>query len=123
LLSTRAESYLYRSWDADIIGMTALPEAKLAREAEICYSIVAAVTDYDCWHEEDVTVEMVIQNLTQNAENLKKLIKSVIPKIPESRDASTCPCCNARENAVLTKKEDFPEDKQETFELFFSKYM
>ncbi len=122
LFSTRAESELYRSWNADIIGMTALPEAKLAREAEICYSIVAAVTDYDCWHEEDVTVEMVIQNLTKNAENLKKLIKAVVPKIPESRNASTCPCCNALENAVLTKHDDFPEDKREAFELFLEKY-
>lgn len=123
LFSTRAESNLYRQWGADIIGMTAIPEAKLAREAEICYSVVAAVTDYDCWHEEDVTVEMVIQNLTQNAEHLKQLIKAAIPKIPKSRDASTCPCCNALENAVLTKREDFPKEKRDAFEFLMKKYL
>ncbi|RJP32137.1 MAG: S-methyl-5'-thioadenosine phosphorylase [Candidatus Omnitrophota bacterium] len=120
--STRAESNLYRSWNADLIGMTALPEAKLAREAEICYGIVAAVTDYDCWHEENVEIEMVIQNLKKNSENLKRLIKTAIPKIPERREPKACECVNAMQNAVLTQPEDFPKDRREVFEFFMSKY-
>lgn len=119
--STRAESNLYRSWGSDIIGMTALPEAKLAREAEMSYAIVAAVTDYDCWHEEDVDVSMVIQNLTKNAENLKALIKASIPKIPKERDPR-CPSVNALQAAVLTKAEDFPEECREAFEFLLQKY-
>jgi 5'-methylthioadenosine phosphorylase len=119
--STRAESNLYRNWGSDIIGMTALPEAKLAREAEMSYAIVAAVTDYDCWHEEDVDVSMVIQNLTKNAENLKALIKASIPKIPKERDPR-CPSVNALQAAVLTKAEDFPEECREAFEFLLQKY-
>ncbi|MBI1390109.1 MAG: S-methyl-5'-thioadenosine phosphorylase [bacterium] len=119
--STRAESNLYRSWGADIIGMTALPEAKLAREAEISYAIVAAVTDYDCWHEEDVDVEMVLKCLAQNAENLKKLVKTVIPKIPEQRDPA-CPAVNALSTSVVTQSGDYPEDKREAFEFLLAKY-
>jgi len=122
LFSTRAESNLYRSWGAHLIGMTALPEAKLAREAEICYAIVAAVTDYDCWHEVDVDIETVIQYLTKNAANLKSLIKAVIPKIPRSRDASRCGCPEALKNAVLTRPSDFPEDRREAFEFLIRKY-
>ncbi len=120
--STRAESKLYRSWGADLIGMTALPEAKLAREAEICYSIVAAVTDYDCWHEEDVEIEMVLNNLKKNSENLKQLIKTAIPKIPRSRDENTCQCVNALQNAVLTQPDDFPKERREAFHFFVQKY-
>ncbi|MBD3268300.1 S-methyl-5'-thioadenosine phosphorylase [bacterium] len=123
LFSTRAESNLYRDWGAHMIGMTALPEAKLAREAEMCYAIVAAMTDYDCWHEEDVDVEMVIQNLTKNAENLKKLIKTVIPKIPATRDENTCSCINALATAILSKKESFPKEKREAFEFLMQKYL
>ncbi|MGC9329196.1 MAG: S-methyl-5'-thioadenosine phosphorylase [Candidatus Hinthialibacter sp.] len=117
LFSTRAESNLYRSWGAHLIGMTALPEAKLAREAQICYAIVAAVTDYDCWHEQDVEIEMVIEYLKKNAENLKQLIKTAVPKIPETRRAGDCGCCNALQNAVLTQPQDFPEDQKEAFEF------
>ena len=81
--STRAESLMYRSWGADIIGMTALPEAKLAREAEICYTTLAWVTDYDCWRhgEEPVTAEMIIGNLTKNVANSKELLRRVIPAL------------------------------------------
>ncbi len=121
LFSTRAESNLYRSWGADLIGMTALPEAKLAREAEICYAIVAAVTDYDCWHEEDVEIDMIIQNLMKNADNLKQLIKTVIPKIPEERGVS-CNCNEALKNAIMTKPEDYPKERKEAFEFLSSKY-
>ncbi|MFB3786213.1 MAG: S-methyl-5'-thioadenosine phosphorylase [bacterium] len=122
LFSTRAESNLYRSWGAHLIGMTALPEAKLAREAEICYAIVAAVTDYDCWHEVDVDIETVIAYLTQNAANLQILIKAVIPKIPRSRAAGTCGCPEALKNAVLTRPADFPKDRREAFEFLTAKY-
>jgi len=121
--STRAESNLYRSWGADLIGMTALPEAKLAREAEICYAIVAAVTDYDCWHEENVDIDMIIQNLTKNAENLKRLILQVIPKIPQTRDEKACEAVNALKTAVLTRREDFPKERREAFEFLLGKYL
>ncbi len=120
--STRAESNLYRTWGADLIGMTAIPEAKLAREAEICYGIVAAVTDYDCWHEEDVEVDMILDNLKKNSANLKRLIKTAIPKIPKTRDSSSCACVNALQFAVLSKPEDFPKDRREAFEFFIAKY-
>jgi 5'-methylthioadenosine phosphorylase len=121
LFSTRAESNLYRSWGADLIGMTALPEAKLAREAEICYAIVAAVTDYDCWHEEDVEIDMIIQNLMKNADNLKQLIKTIIPKIPEER-GTLCQCSSALKNAIMTKPEDYPKERKEAFEFLSKKY-
>ncbi|MBN2329651.1 MAG: S-methyl-5'-thioadenosine phosphorylase [Candidatus Omnitrophica bacterium] len=121
LFSTRAESNLYRSWGAHLIGMTALPEAKLAREAQICYSIVAAVTDYDCWHEQDVEIDMVLEYLKKNAENLKRLIKTAIPKIPETREMNPCGCCNALQNAVLTQPHDFPKDRREAFEFLTGK--
>jgi 5'-methylthioadenosine phosphorylase len=100
--STRAESNIYRSWGMDIIGMTNLQEAKLAREAEICYSTIALVTDYDCWHEDHdaVTVEMVIQNLTQNAINAQKLIRETI-KLLSSRPRQ-CGCDSALKHAILT---------------------
>lgn len=120
--STRAESNLYRGWGADIIGMTASPEAKLAREAEISYAIVAAVTDYDCWHEEDVDVAKVLKVLSENAENLKRLIKTVIPKIPTERDES-CPAVNALSTSIVTQPDDFPADKHEAFEFLMKKYL
>jgi 5'-methylthioadenosine phosphorylase len=89
--STRAESFLYRSWDCSVIGMTAMPEAKLAREAELPYAIVAMVTDYDCWHEthEHVTVEAVIKVMHKNAENARRLIMRVAPKLGPERQP--CP--------------------------------
>lgn len=120
--STRAESNLYRSWGAHIIGMTAAPEAKLAREAEISYAIVAAVTDYDCWHEEDVDVSMVLKRLGENAENLKKLIKTVVPKIPRERDPR-CASVNALATSVVTKPDDFPADKREAFSFLLKDYL
>ena len=90
--STRAESFLYRSWDCSVIGMTAMPEAKLAREAELPYAIVGMVTDYDCWHDEheDVTVEAVIKVMQQNAANARRLIQAVAPKLGPDRQPSTC---------------------------------
>ena len=100
--STLAESRLYRSWGADIIGMTNLQEAKLAREAEICYTTVALVTDYDCWHPEhdSVTVELVIANLTQNAVTAQALIADAVSQLPFDR---TCECASALEFALITR--------------------
>ena len=107
--STRAESFMYRSWGADIIGMTALPEAKLAREAEMCYATMAWVTDYDCWHQgtEPVTVDMVIANLQKNVATSKDLLRRVIPTLGGQRE---CPCESALRDAIITPKEDIPED-------------
>ena len=94
--STLAESKLYRSWGADIIGMTNLQEAKLAREAEICYTTIALVTDYDCWHpdHDSVTVEMIIANLTQNAKTAQQIIADAVDALPFER---TCECASALE--------------------------
>lgn len=102
--STKAESRLYRSWGMDIIGMTNMAEARLAREAEMCYATIAAVTDYDCWYEseEAVTVEMVIANLMKNADNSKKLLEEVIRGI---QDAPACPCRGSLKYAIITQKD------------------
>ena len=107
--STKAESFMYRAWGADIIGMTALPEAKLAREAEMCYATMAWVTDYDCWHEsaETVTVEMVVQNLMQNVVNSKEMIRRVIAKLDQGR---ICSCTNALQDAIITRPQGIPEE-------------
>lgn len=102
--SSRAESNVYRQCGFDIIGMTNLPEAKLAREAEICYCTIAQVTDYDCWHEQhsEVDIEMVFENLMKNSENAKKIIKNTIMKLPEQKD---CQCSRALENAIITRED------------------
>jgi len=102
--STRAESFLYRSWGAGIINMSTLPEAKLAREAEMCYAVICMSTDYDCWHEEeeDVTIDMVINNLNANADNAKKLIKKILISLDGDR---SCPCAEAVKYAVITAPE------------------
>lgn len=108
LFSTQAESHLYRSWGADVIGMTNLTEAKLAREAEICYSTVALSTDYDCWHPEhdSVSAEMIIQTLNQNVNNAKDLIKTFSKNLSEIQD---CSCHHALKSALVTQKENVPE--------------
>ncbi|MGY9057352.1 MAG: S-methyl-5'-thioadenosine phosphorylase [Alphaproteobacteria bacterium] len=102
--STRAESELYRSWGCSVIGMTNMPEAKLAREAEMCYATVAMVTDYDCWHEDHdaVTVEQVIQVLICNAEKAKSLVKAVVPKLSGRAEACHVGCHNALDVALIT---------------------
>jgi 5'-methylthioadenosine phosphorylase len=102
--STRAESDLYRSWNVDVIGMTLAPEAKLAREAEMCACGILTVTDYDCWHEEecDVNVSNVVENLKKNDKNTASIIKNLIPKIKYKRD---CECKNALEYALITPPE------------------
>ena len=120
--STRAESAVYRSWGANVIGMTALPEAKLAREAELCYTTLAFVTDYDVWHdtEEEVTVEMVIQNLTHNVATAQGIIRRMLAEIPDNR---TCGCESALKNAVITSRESITKDAQNTLGILVNKYL
>ncbi|MFH1202650.1 MAG: S-methyl-5'-thioadenosine phosphorylase [Candidatus Omnitrophota bacterium] len=120
--STKAESELYRSWDMDIIGMTNMAEARLAREAEICFVTLAAVTDYDCWHESEtpVTVEMIIANLNKNIDNAKKILTKVIPEISEER---TCECKGALKNAIITGESFIPKKTKKNLSLLISKYI
>ena len=110
--STLAESRLYRSWGMDIIGMTNLQEAKLAREAEICYSTIALVTDYDCWHpqHDEVTVDMIIANLVQNAKTAQQVIATAVDRLPFER---TCECASALQHALITRPEAIPEATRE----------
>jgi len=120
--STLAESKLYRSWGMDVIGMTNMPEAKLAREAEICYSALAAVTDYDCWHPQHdaVTVDMVIQNLLKNVENAQKILLKVIRDLPEER---TCSCKNALKNSIITNPKLIPPKVKKDLKIIIGKYI
>jgi 5'-methylthioadenosine phosphorylase len=119
--STKAESNLYRSWGMDIIGMTNMPEAKCAREAEICYATLAIVTDYDCWHEsEGVSIDMIIQNLLKNVENAKKILKGIIPKIPSVRD---CVCENALKDAIVTSPEAITEAVKKRLDIIIGRYI
>lgn len=120
--STRAESNLYRSWGMDIIGMTNLAEAKLAREAEICYATLAMVTDYDCWYkgEEEVTLDMILQNLFANVDAAKKLLKEVIVKMPEERN---CICKSALKDAIVTNPELIKKETKEKLKLIIGKYI
>ena len=120
--STLAESNLYRNWGMDVIGMTNMPEAKLAREAEICYSTLACVTDYDCWHpqHETVTIDMVIQNLLKNIENAKKIISQVIKNIPMQRD---CACKDALKYSIITDKKLIPDKVKKDLEIIIGKYI
>lgn len=122
LFSTKAESFLYRNWGASIIGMTALPEAKLAREAEICYAILACVTDYDCWHDshEDVTIDMVIQNLNRNTEMAKNILKMAVKEIPEKRE---CHCPTALKDAIITAPELIPAHMKKELSLLIGRYV
>ena len=120
--STKAESRIYRQWGVDIIGMTAIPEAKLAREAEICYGMIALVTDYDVWHEteEPVTAEMVVRNLLQNVETAKRVLKAAIPRIAEER---TCECATALSVAIQTARDRIPAEVKERLALLVGKYL
>jgi len=121
-LSTKAESQLYRSWGADIIGMTALPEAKLAREAEICYIALALVTDYDCWHPtyESVTTDMILTNLRKGIDATKKVLRLLLPSIPQRRD---CACASALKYAIATEKKYIPKEKRNELALLIGKYL
>jgi 5'-methylthioadenosine phosphorylase len=120
--STRAESHLYRSWGASVIGMTNLQEAKLAREAEICYATLAMATDYDCWHheEEAVTVEAVIARLKQNAEMAGKTIRDALARLPAER---ACPCATALKNTLLTDPAAVPEEARRRLALLVGRYL
>ena len=120
--STLAESTLYRSWGADIIGMTNLQEAKLAREAEICYTTIALVTDYDCWHpdHDSVTVEMIIANLTQNARTAQQIIAGAVGRLPFAR---TCECATALKFALITRPEAIPAETARELEPLVGKYL
>lgn len=120
--STRAESDLYRSWRADVIGMTNLQEAKLAREAEICYATVAMVTDYDCWHEghDDVTVEQIVAVLNQNAANACKVVRQAVATMPKER---TCKCTSALQYAILTSPDAIPAATKAKLDLLIGKYL
>lgn len=119
--STKAESSLYRSWGMDIIGMTNMAEAKLAREAEICYVTVAAVTDYDCWREseEPVTAQIIIRNLTKNTETAKKIIKAAVPLIGGER---ACGCKDTLKYALVTAGELVPPKTKKNLSLIVGKY-
>jgi len=120
--STRAESRLHKSWGADVIGMTALPEAKLAREAEMCYGIIACSTDYDSWHEEEtpVTVDMIIATLKSNMELSKRIVKLAVGRLPATR---RCACPDALKNAIVTDPSAISPDRKEHLKLVIGKYI
>ena len=120
--STLAESQLYRTWGMDIIGMTNLQEAKLAREAEICYTTIALVTDYDCWHPEHdhVTVEMIVANLTQNARTAQQVIAGAVDMLPFER---TCECATALKYAIITRPDAVPVDLKRELAPLLAKYV
>jgi 5'-methylthioadenosine phosphorylase len=119
--STKAESNLYRSWGMDVIGMTNLQEAKLAREAELCYVTVAMVTDYDCWHEEHdhVTVDQIIGVLMKNAENACNVVRETVAALPQTRE---CGCGSALKHAIITQKDAVPAATLERLKLIVGKY-
>ena len=120
--STLAESHLYRSWGADVIGMTNLQEAKLAREAEICYATMALVTDYDCWHEteEAVTVDAIISILTKNAETARRMVVETIKGLPFER---TCECASALKYAIITQPDHMSPEKRKELAPLIGKYL
>jgi len=120
--STRAESRLYRSWGADIIGMTALPEAKLAREAEICYAVIGCATDYDSWWEpgEPVTVDIILSTQHKSIDTAKKIIKLAVSQMPGKRN---CGCSTALEGAIVTAPEMIPPEQKKKLDLLIGKYI
>ena len=120
--STKAESNLYRSWGVDVIGMTNLQEAKLAREAELCYVTVAMVTDYDCWHphHDSVTVEQIVAVLVKNAENACNVVREAVAVMPKER---ACKCGSALAHAILTDRGKIPPSTRERLKLILGKYV
>ena len=120
--SSRAESELYRSWGMDLVGMTNLQEARLAREAEICYATLAMVTDYDCWHPEhdSVTVEQILTNLSSNAAAAKAVLRAAVRRLPTPRD---CECASALKSALVTRPELVPEHVKSELAPIVGKYM
>jgi len=120
--STKAESNVYRTWGMDVIGMTNLQEAKLAREAEICYVTVAMVTDYDCWHphHDSVTVDQIVAVLLKNAENACKVVRETVAAMPEGR---SCKCAAALAHAILTDRDKIPAVTRQKLKLILGKYL
>ncbi|TAJ82299.1 S-methyl-5'-thioadenosine phosphorylase, partial [bacterium] len=120
--STRAESLLYRSWGAHVIGMTNLQEAKLAREAEICFATLALATDYDCWNQSagDVEIEQVITVLRDNVQLAQRIIGRVLYYIPEER---SCGCATALKDAIITEREKIPKKRRNALKLLIGKYL
>jgi 5'-methylthioadenosine phosphorylase len=120
--SSRAESALYRSWGGDVIGMTALPEAKLARESEMCFAVLACSTDYDCWHDthDDVTAEMIVSNLLHNVEVSRQVVRSALAQLPAERD---CGCETALESAMVTALDIVPGETLRRLEPIIGKYV
>lgn len=123
--STRAESNIYRSWGVDIIGMTNIPEARLAREAEICYATVALATDYDCWHEghDDVSVEAVIAVIKQNVATARQIIKETVKGIAAGHEDASCGCAEALKFAVMTDPMLIPEQTRKDLQPLLGKYL
>ena len=121
--STRAESLIYRSWNVDVIGMTNLQEAKLAREAEMCYATIALVTDYDCWREGDdsLSIEMIIENLDKNTLNVQKVIRETVPEIAAGR--RSCACSQALRNAIITREDLIPPQIKNDLRIIIGKYL
>jgi 5'-methylthioadenosine phosphorylase len=122
VFSTQAESQLHRSWGADVIGMTALPEAKLAREAEICYAIIACSTDYDSWHktEEPVSVDVILSTMRRNIDTAKKIIKLAVSRIPRRQD---CDCATALKGAIVTTPGLIAPEQKKKLDLLIDKYI
>lgn len=120
--STKAESYLYKSWGMDIIGMTNMPEARLSREAELCFATISLITDYDSWHEDEepVTIDMVISNLCKNVETAKKLIKEIVPCLKSERN---CGCKDSLKYAIITDKKLIPESVKQKLDIIIGKYI
>jgi 5'-methylthioadenosine phosphorylase len=120
--STRAESRIYRTWGVDVIGMTNLQEAKLAREAEICYATMAMITDYDVWHETeaDVSVEAVVRILQKNAEMARAILRKAVAMLPEERK---CPCAHALKDAIITPRDAIPERVRRELAPIVGKYL
>ena len=120
--STRAESLVYRSWGVSVIGMANMPEAKLAREAELPYATLALSTDYDCWHcsEEAVTVEMVVATLTQNAKTAQQVLANAVERLPIARD---CECARALATAIMTRPDVIPAATRERLDVIVGKYL
>jgi 5'-methylthioadenosine phosphorylase len=120
--STKAESNMYRAWGMDVIGMTNLQEAKLAREAEMCYVTVAMVTDYDCWHphHDSVTVDQIVAVLIKNAENACRVVRETVAAMPSGR---TCKCSSALAHAIITERDKIPAAAREKLKLILGKYL
>ena len=120
--STRAESLLHKSWGADIIGMTTATEAKLAREAEICYASIAGVTDYDCWQEDDdpTPIDVIVATLQQNTDTIREIIKRSITRVTEERN---CACATALRTAIVTSPDAIPPETRKKLDLIIGKYI